>query len=78
MQSGPFSYSRNPIYLSMASIQFGLELAFQSLWIIAMILPAVLVIRYGVIARKERYMEKKFGEEYRQYMEFVRKWIYVR
>ncbi len=31
-----------------------------------MILPLIAVTRYGVIARKERYLERKFGEKYRR------------
>ena len=34
-----------------------------------------LVIRYGVVAREEAYLERKFGEVYRSYRTRVRRWL---
>jgi protein-S-isoprenylcysteine O-methyltransferase Ste14 len=72
---GPFRYTRNPAYLSMAMIYAGISSlanAFSSI----LLLPAVLlVIQRGVIEREERYLERKFGEEYLRYKDRVRRWI---
>jgi protein-S-isoprenylcysteine O-methyltransferase Ste14 len=72
---GPFRYTRNPAYLSMAMIYAGISSlanAFSSI----LLLPAVLlVIQRGVIEREERYLERKFGEEYLKYKDQVRRWI---
>ena len=40
-----------------------------------LLLPLIAVIRYGVIAREERYLERKFGEEYLRYKASVRRWL---
>ncbi len=72
---GPFRYSRNPLYLGLTLILAGLALGINSLWVLAMLVPTLIVIRYGVIAREERYLEAKFGDAYREYKARVRRWI---
>lgn len=73
--TGPYRFSRNPMYISMALIQIGFALMFATGWILIMLLPALLVIRYGVIAREERYLERKFGASYLDYKNRVRRWL---
>src|ERR1700690_1620626 len=53
VEHGPFAFTRNPIYLGMFIGQIGLAIGFDSLWILAMLVPLFLVIRYGVVAREE-------------------------
>ena len=48
---------------------------FNSLWLLALLVPVLLVMRYGVIAREEKYLESKFGAEYSDYKKRVRRWI---
>ena len=72
---GPFRYSRNPGYLSMAMIYSGIASLANALWAILLLPVALLVIQRGVIEREERYLEGKFGEEYLRYKERVRRWI---
>ncbi len=75
VSSGPYRWSRNPIYLAMAVIHLGLAPGFGSL-IALLLLPIVLiVIQTQVIAREERYLEAKFGDAYRDYMARVRRWL---
>ena len=59
---GPWRYTRNPLYLSLTLMTLGIGLAANSVWIAAFVVPPVLIIRYAVIAREERYLEAKFGE----------------
>ena len=73
--TGLYARSRNPIYVAMAVILVGLGLAIDSLWVIAMVVPLLLVLRFGVIAREERYLTRKFGEPYRAYTTRVRRWL---
>ena len=60
---GPFRYSRNPGYLSLAMIYTGLASLANALWAILLLPAALLVIQRGVVEREERYLERKFGEE---------------
>ncbi len=73
--SGPFRLTRNPLYLSLGLVLAGLAFALNSLAVLAMIAPWTLVMRYGVIAREEQYLELKFGEDYRAYCQRVRRWL---
>lgn len=72
---GPFRYSRNPLYLGLALILAAAGVGLDSLWVLLMLAPMLVVIRYGVIAREERYLEAKFGDAYRRYKARVRRWL---
>jgi protein-S-isoprenylcysteine O-methyltransferase Ste14 len=72
---GPFRYSRNPIYLALTLLYLGVVLLINALGILLLVVPAVLVLRYGVIAREEAYLTRKFGDAYRQYTAQVRRWL---
>ena len=72
---GPYRFTRNPLYLSLTLVYGGITLLANALWA-ALLLPFVLVVmRRGVIDREERYLERKFGEEYPGYKARVRRWI---
>jgi protein-S-isoprenylcysteine O-methyltransferase Ste14 len=73
--SGPFRYTRNPIYVSFTLVQLGVALWAASGWILLLLLPVLVTIRYGVIAREEDYLERKFGDEYVSYRRSVRRWL---
>jgi protein-S-isoprenylcysteine O-methyltransferase Ste14 len=53
----------------------GLAVAANSLWLLGLLVPLLALIRYGVVAREERYLEAKFGERYRAYRTRVRRWL---
>ena len=72
---GPFRYTRNPGYLSMAMIYAGIATLANALWAVLVLPVALLAIRWGVIEREEGYLERKFGEEYLRYKTKVRRWI---
>jgi protein-S-isoprenylcysteine O-methyltransferase Ste14 len=75
VESGPYRFTRNPIYLGMFLGLIGLAIAFDNLWLLMMLVPFALVIRYGVVAREEAYLEGKFGDVYRGYRSRVRRWL---
>jgi protein-S-isoprenylcysteine O-methyltransferase Ste14 len=75
VETGPYRFTRNPIYLSMFLGLVGPAIAFDSLWLLATLVPFALVIRYGVVAREEAYLERKFGDVYRHYRARVRRWL---
>jgi protein-S-isoprenylcysteine O-methyltransferase Ste14 len=73
--TGPYRISRNPAYLGMALVYAGIAVSTEALWALAP-LPAVLaVIDRGVIAREERYLERRLGDEYRRYTQRTRRWL---
>ena len=75
VEGGPYRFTRNPIYLGMFGGLIGLAIAFDTLWLLMMLVPFALVIRYGVVAREEAYLERKFGDVYRGYRSRVRRWL---
>jgi protein-S-isoprenylcysteine O-methyltransferase Ste14 len=72
---GPYRWTRNPIYLAMMLGLAGLAVGFDTLWILLALILFYLVIRYGVIAREEAYLERKFGQAYLGYKSQVRRWL---
>jgi protein-S-isoprenylcysteine O-methyltransferase Ste14 len=75
VDSGPFRFSRNPLYVGMTLSYTGLTLAFNTWWGIIVLIPVLLVMHFGVIRREERYLEGKFGESYRRYRSEVRRYL---
>lgn len=73
--TGPYRWTRNPMYLGMALVYAGLAIGLD--WPIAFaLLPFVLIaIQTQVITREERYLEAKFGDDYRRYKAEVRRWL---
>jgi protein-S-isoprenylcysteine O-methyltransferase Ste14 len=72
---GPFRYSRNPVYIASAGLTAAISLLLNALAPILLLIPVMFVIRYGVVAREERYLDAKFGEVYRAYRGRVRRWL---
>lgn len=73
--SGVYRVTRNPMYVGMALVYAAVALALGSPLALALLPAAVLVIHRGVILREERYLERKFGDEYRAYKARVRRWL---
>ncbi len=72
---GPFRFSRNPSYLSLSLLYVGIGIAADNLWVLGLLVPTLALMHYGVIFREERYLERKFGEEYLRYKASVRRWL---
>ena len=73
--TGIHGWSRNPIYVGMFLLYAGIGLAARSLWGLILALPLVIILRYGVVAREETYLERRFGDTYRDYKARVRRWL---
>ena len=72
---GPYRFTRNPIYLSFAIFYVGLATVFNCIPALVLLIPLMVGFdRYQVI-REERYLEGRFGEEYRRYKGKVRRWV---
>jgi protein-S-isoprenylcysteine O-methyltransferase Ste14 len=75
VRKGIYRSTRNPMYLGMAIIYLGLAIGFASIAVPALFPFLILAIRTQVIAREERYLEAKFGDDYRSYKADVRRWL---
>ena len=73
--TGIHGWSRNPIYFGMFLIYLGVGIAARSPWILILVLPLSIIMRYGVVAREEAYLERRFGAPYRDYKARVRRWL---
>jgi protein-S-isoprenylcysteine O-methyltransferase Ste14 len=75
VSDGLYGLSRNPIYVALTLVYLGIGVAIDGAWILALVIPILIVMRQGVIAREERYLERKFGAEYLDYKASVRRWL---
>jgi protein-S-isoprenylcysteine O-methyltransferase Ste14 len=73
--TGIHGWSRNPIYVGMFLLYVGIGAAALSPWILVLVVPIAFVMRYGVVAREEAYLQRRFGDAYRDYRGRVRRWL---
>ena len=73
--TGIHGRTRNPIYLGMFLVYCGIGIAARNSWTLLLTLPLALTIRYGVVAREEAYLERRFGDAYRDYTRRVGRWL---
>ena len=72
---GPYAFSRNPIYVSFNLVYVGTAFVVNTVWPIVFLPVGIALLYYGVIAREESYLERVFGDGYRQYKAKVRRWV---
>jgi protein-S-isoprenylcysteine O-methyltransferase Ste14 len=75
VRTGPYRYSRNPIYLSFSLLQLGVAFWVNTLWLLVTLLPAVALMSWVVIPREEHYLESRFPSDYLPYKASVRRWL---
>ena len=73
--TGPYRITRNPIYLAFSLLQLGLALLVGSWWLLATLVLAFALMHWIVVPREERYLEARFGDEYRRYKASARRWL---
>ena len=73
--TGIHGWTRNPIYLGMFLMYGGIGMALRSPSILILALPLAIAIRCGVVAREEAYLERRFGDTYRDYKARVSRWV---
>jgi protein-S-isoprenylcysteine O-methyltransferase Ste14 len=69
--SGIFGSSRNPLYQCQGLLPLALAVGFASDWTTLLIVPWAVAMHVGVVLREERYLEAKFGDDYRRYKDRV-------
>jgi len=75
VRTGPYRFSRNPIYLAFSLLQLGLAVWVNSLGLLLTLIPAHALMALVVIPREERYLEARFPSEYSSYRAAVRRWL---
>ena len=75
VRTGPYRFSRNPIYVSFALLVLGLSVWLNDLWLLVTLVPAVGFIAAVVIPREERFLERNFHDDYSSYQATVRRWL---
>lgn len=75
VRTGPYRWSRNPIYLSFSLLQLGVACWVNSLWLLVTLIPAVALMALVVIPREEHYLETYFPSDYLSYKASVRRWL---
>ena len=73
--TGPYRFSRNPLYLMLIIIQLMAAAWMNMAWIALMTIASISVITHYAIAREALYLEQLFGQAYRNYKARVRRWI---
>ena len=73
--AGPYRYSRNPLYIALTLAYLGAAVVVNTVWPVILLPGLLLVMQWGVISREERYLERRFGDEYRRYRTRVRRWL---
>lgn len=75
VETGPYRFTRNPMYVGLAALYLGVTLWVDSLWPALFLPVALFTVQRFVIPREERYLEAKFGDQYRGYKARVRRWL---
>jgi protein-S-isoprenylcysteine O-methyltransferase Ste14 len=75
VRTGPYRFSRNPIYLAFILFVLGLSVWLNNAWLLVTLVPAVGLIAMVVIPREERFLERNFKDQYSSYKARVRRWL---
>lgn len=72
--AGIYRHVRNPMYLGLIVMVGGIGIALLSDWTLVLLVIMAFVLHHGVVLREERYLEAKFGDDYRRYKATVARW----
>ena len=73
--AGPYRFTRNPMYVSMAMLQIAIGTMLGNLWVVLGAALSLLVVHYSAVLPEEAYLDEKFGELYRQLKKKVRRYL---
>lgn len=73
--SGPYRFSRNPMYVAMTLVVLGLGIALNDIWVSLFAPVSLLLVHFIAVLPEERYLAGKFGESYRGYVARVRRYL---
>jgi protein-S-isoprenylcysteine O-methyltransferase Ste14 len=73
--SGPYRFTRNPMYVGLTLIVFGLGVALNNVWIMLFAGVALVIVHVIAVLPEERYLSEKFGAAYDGYRRQVRRYL---
>ena len=73
--SGPYRWSRNPMYVGLTAVYAGVALVRNAAWPLILMPVVLTALWFLVIRREERYLTHAFGETYVRYQQSVRRWL---
>ncbi|MDO9084797.1 MAG: isoprenylcysteine carboxylmethyltransferase family protein [Anaerolineaceae bacterium] len=75
VKTGVFAISRNPLYLGSVLVFLSIALIFNILWTIMTLLISIIISHYMLIIPEEQYLATKFGDEYKEYVSSIHRWL---
>jgi protein-S-isoprenylcysteine O-methyltransferase Ste14 len=75
ISEGPFSLTRNPLYLSVLMLYAGIAVLVNEVWMLCLLPVMLVALDRGAVIHEEEYLERKFGDQYLEYKRRVRRWI---
>ena len=75
VSDGIYAYTRNPMYLALTLMYVGVCVMANAYWGLLLLIPLLMVVQKGIIEREERYLTRKFGDQYLRYKARIRRWI---
>jgi protein-S-isoprenylcysteine O-methyltransferase Ste14 len=73
--AGPYTVTRNPMYLGLAFVYLGIAIVGQSVWALVLLPIVLIIVQRRAIEPEEAFLEKRFGADYISYKEKVRRWM---
>ena len=75
VETGPYQYTRNPIYVAGMVLMLAVAFLVNSVWIVIAEIPFFFFLHFWVVPKEEKYLEAKFGEVYKKYKAKVTRWV---
>ena len=75
VRSGPFRFTRNPLYLALLLVLFAFAVLVNSVWLVIAVPVLFILLNTIAIPREETTLATLFGDEYAEYRRRVRRWL---
>lgn len=73
--TGPYRFSRNPMYVGLLLMTFAFAPALNSAWIAAATVLLLVLLDLGVVRPEERFLRDRFTAPYAAFTKRVRRWL---
>ena len=73
--SGPYRFTRNPIYLGNTVALLGFAIGLRWGWLLLLLPVTVAAVNWLAISREEEHLRLRFADEWKSYSSRVRRWL---